>query len=281
MPPPKESPSTAVERALAMLDAVARRPEGMTNSELSRRLHIPKSSASYILRALEHHGYLRRDRESGCYHLGLKILSLSHSVQIGRDIRAVALPHLRQLVHRIELTAHLAILDGGEAVYVEKAEAPGFIKMDTWVGRRMQVNTTSVGKALVAYLPQEEVDEVLREHGLHPRTPKSITNRARFLKELERVRAVGYSVDDEENSVGARCVAAPIFNEAGEVAGALGVSGATNQISKADLPKIGVLVKEAARRISQQLGATRSPAGPLRILESGGPGSPGPKTGPR
>lgn len=262
----RESPAVSVARAMDILESVALRAEGMTNSDISRRLKIPKSSASYILRVLESRNYLRRDRETGRYILGLKLLGLSKAVQLGKEIRGAALPSLRQLVHATELTAHAAVLDRGEAVYVERVEAPGFIKMDTWVGRRMQVNTTSVGKAIVAFLHADEIREIVETQGLMPRTPKSIISRPRFLKELERVRQMGYAVDDEENNLGARCLAAPVFNAAGEVVGALGVSGATSQITRTRLPKVAVLVREAARRVSHQMGHRGSPPSPAEPL---------------
>ena len=148
----KESPSVAVERALAILEAVANRADGLTNAEISRKLNIPKSSASYILRTLENNGYLRRDGETAHYRVGVKVLSLSRSALSGLDVRDVAIPFMRDIVDSTRLTCHLAILDGSSAVYVEKVEAPGFLKVDTWVGRRMLVHTTSVGKALAAYL---------------------------------------------------------------------------------------------------------------------------------
>ncbi len=253
-----ESPSTAVERALAILEATAQRAGGLTNSEISRRLGIPKSSASYILRTLERRGYLRRHVESGKYRLGLKVLSLGRDVLAGFDIGPVALPVLRALVDRTQLTAHLAILDHGEAVYIEKVDAPGFIKMDTWVGKRMQVNSTSVGKSLVAHLPRADAEAIVREHGLRKRTPKTITTLPRFLAELEKVRAQGYAVDDEENSMGARCVAAPLFDALGMVEAAVGVSGTTVQIDESSMSKIVELVKDAARKISRQLARTAS-----------------------
>lgn len=250
----REHPSTAAERALNILEALAEQTGGLTHSEISRQLRIPKSSASYLLRTLEQRGYLRRERTTGKYHLGLKVLSLTRGVLTGLDIRELALPVLRSLVQRIQLTSHLAVLDHGQAVYVEKAEAPSFIKMDTWVGRRMDVHSTSVGKALVAWLPKAEVEAILREHGLRKRTPKTITVTAKFLRELDKVRAQGYALDDEENSLGVRCVAAPVFDSLGKVQAAVGVTGTINQVDKARLPKIAALVQEAARKISQQLG---------------------------
>src|SRR5246500_984469 len=122
-----DSPSVAVERALAMLEAVALESDGLSNAEISRQLNIPKSSASYILRTLEARGYLTRDAESGKYRVGLKILSLSRGALGGLDVRGVALPIMRRLMQQTGLTCHLAVLDGYEAVYVEKVEPEGFI----------------------------------------------------------------------------------------------------------------------------------------------------------
>ncbi len=104
MPVSDASPAIAVERALSILEAAAQRREGLTNAEISRKLGIPKSSASYILRTLEKRGYLRREPETGRYHLGLKILSLGGDAQANLDIADVALPFMRILGEKIHLT---------------------------------------------------------------------------------------------------------------------------------------------------------------------------------
>jgi DNA-binding IclR family transcriptional regulator len=249
-----ESPSVAVERALAMLEAVAQEPDGMSNAEISRKLQIPKSSASYILRTLEKQAYLTRDSDSGKYRVGLKILSLSRGALSGIDVREVALPIMRHLMEKTNLTCHLAILDGPEAVYIEKIEPQGFIRMDTWVGRRMRVHATSVGKSLVAHIPQGKLEKILAESGMEKRTPKTITTLPRLLKELEKVRTQGYSVDDEENNIGARCLGAPIFDQSGNIEAALGLSGTINQVNSHTMPRIVDALKDAARHISMQLG---------------------------
>jgi DNA-binding IclR family transcriptional regulator len=254
MPKSVDSPSIAVERALHILERVAQSSSGASNSEISRALGIPKSSASYILRTLEHRGYLQRNRESGKYQLGLKVLSLSRGVLTHLDIRQIAQPYLKALVEKSQITCHLAILDAGEAVYIEKVDAPGFVKVDTWVGRRMLVHSTSVGKALVSHLPTEEVEAILREHGMEKRTPKTITSPARFLKELEKVRHLGYAVDDEENNPGARCVGVPVFDGPDHVAAAVGLSGSTAQVTQSNVAKIAEMMKDTARKISRQLG---------------------------
>jgi len=249
-----ESPSVAVERALAMLEAVAQEPEGLSNAEISRKLQIPKSSASYILRTLEKQAYLNRDPQTGKYRVGLKILSLSRGALSGIDVREVALPIMRHLVEKTGLTCHLAILDGPDAVYIEKVEPPGFIRMDTWVGRRMRVHATSVGKAMAAHISQERLEKILADRGMEKRTAKTITTLPRLLKDLEKVRAQGYAVDDEENNMGARCVGAPVFNQSGAIEASIGLSGTTNQVSAHAMPRILEALKDAARHVSMQLG---------------------------
>ena len=246
--------SNAVQRTLLILEAAAERENGMSNADFSRKLKIPKSSASYILRTLEQHGYLRRDRDDGTYRLGMKILSLSRAALSGVDIREVALPIMRRLVDQIHLTTHLAILDHEEAVYVEKVEAPSFIKMDTWIGRRMEVHSTAVGKALLANLDADEREMIVRRRGLKKLTPYTITSTAKLMKEFERVRQLGYSVDDEENSLGARCVGAPIFNSEGRLEASIGATGTINAVRRDAIPRLAEMVKDAARRISHQIG---------------------------
>ena len=253
MSPAETNPATAVERALNILEAAAQRRDGLTNAEISRKLGIPKSSASYILRTLEKRSYLRREQESGRYRPGLKILSLGGDAQANLDIADVALPFMRTLGEKIRMTVHLAVLDQGEAVYIEKVEAPGFFKVNTWVGRRMFLHSTSVGKCLLAWLPKHEIETMVRQQGLKKRTPKTITSIAKLLADLDRVKHSGHAVDDEENSLGARCLGAPIFDAAGNVTAALGASGTLTQTDETEMPRIIEALRETARRISRQL----------------------------
>ena len=151
--------------------------------------------------------------------------------------------------------AHLAVLDNGRAVYVEKVEAENsFIKMDIWVGHRLPVHTTAIGKILVANLPDEEIAKILELRGMERKTRRSITSKTKFLQEVERVRKYGVAIDNEENSLNVRCLAAPVFNQQGETIAALGTSATILQLDEAHLPKIIESVKEAARQVSEQMG---------------------------
>lgn len=250
-----ESTSTAVERALSMLEIVSQSANGLSNSDLSRRLKIPKSSASYILRVLEKRGYLRRD-EAAKYRLGLKVMDLTGSAMPQQDVREIAKPVMAEFLKKTHLPeAHIAVLDNGRAVYVEKVEGEkSFIKMDIWVGHRLPVHTTAIGKALVSYLTDDEILAILKLRGMEKKTRRSITDANKFLREAERVRKYGFAVDDEENALGVRCIAAPIFDATGTVVAAIGTSSIIMHIDEAHMPKIVDLIRKAAAKVSLGLG---------------------------
>src|SRR5215217_4734650 len=147
---------TSVERALSILEILASRNHGLSTSEISRVAKVPKSSTSYLLRTLVGRGYVRRDLETGQHTLGIRVLSLGGQAMQGMALRELAMPHLRQIAESTRLGSHLAILDHGDAVYIERIESPGFIKMDIWNGKRVAPQATAVGKALICHLSREE-----------------------------------------------------------------------------------------------------------------------------
>lgn len=238
-----------------MLELVAESKKGLTNADLSRRLNIPKSSASYILRVLERRAYLRRNSD-GRYLLGLQLMGLTSDALTHVDIRDVAKPELQRFLKKSRLPeAHLAIMDNGRAVYIEKVESEdSFIKMDIWVGHRLPVHTTAIGKVLVANLPKNEIVEILNERGMEKKSLKSITSVEKFLVEADKVKEYGFAVDNEENSPGVRCLAAPVFDATGNVVAAIGASSTITQIDEENLPRYVKILKQSADRISRRLG---------------------------
>src|ERR1051325_5102936 len=154
----------AVLRGLQILELLAGEKKRWTTTEISRKLKIPKSTTSYLLHTLLARGYLVREAET--YRLGMKLLVLGGQALRGTEIREVALPILRRLTAETQTTAHLAVLEGAEAVYIERVPSPGFIQIDTWIGRRMPLHSTSVGKALVAFLPESEGEALVQSAGL-------------------------------------------------------------------------------------------------------------------
>jgi IclR family acetate operon transcriptional repressor len=176
----------------------------------------------------------------------------------GMALRDLALPHLRHLVEQTRLGAHLAVLDHGDAVYVERIESPGFIKMDIWNGRRVAPQATAIGKALICNLDKQEVQEIVARHRIAPASSKTIMSVSRLHTELAVTRRRGYAIDDEEHAVGVRCVAAPVFSATSEIVAAIGVSGTVSQISDSYLSAVGNIVRTVALKLSAQLGSRRS-----------------------
>lgn len=246
--------SNTVDRTLSILEAVSHSEHGLTNSDISRRLKIPKSSASYILRVLENRGYLLRENGSGKYRLGLKLMGLTRDMLTHIDVREIAKPVMEEFVRRVNLSSHLAVLDNGRAVYVEKVEALNFVKMDIWVGHRLPVHSTAIGKVLVSNMTPDEISGILNLRGMDKRTPKTIMTPAKYLKEIEKVKAFGFAIDNEENSTGVRCVAAPVFDAQGQIVAALGTSATTMQLNEDNLPKIVKLIQQSGLNISGQMG---------------------------
>ena len=244
----------SVERALTILELLAEKQQGLTTSEISRRAGIPKSSASYLLRTLAARGYLRRNSETGQFTPGIRMLSLGGQAVQGMQLREVALPYLRQIVERTRLGTHLAILDHGDAVYVERIESPGFIKMAIWVGKRVAPQVTAIGKALICYLERHEIQEIVGTHQVSPVSAKTILSLPHLLEELGLTRQRGYAFDDEEHARGVRCVAAPVVAASGEVVAALGVSGTVSQINDDYVSSLGNILRTAAIKFSAQLG---------------------------
>ena len=249
---------TSVERALSILELLASRNHGLSTSEISRAAKVPKSSTSYLLRTLVSRGYVRRDGETGQHTLGIRVLSLGGQAMQGMALRELAMPHLRQIVETTRLGSHLAILDHGEAVYIERIESPGFIKMDIWNGRRVAPQVTAVGKALICQLSREEVQEIAGMHPVRPVSARTIVTLPHLLEDLAAIRRRGYAIDDEEHAVGVRCVAAPVFAATGEVVAAIGVSGTVSQMNDDYLHSLGKIVQTTALKLSAQLGGRRS-----------------------
>jgi IclR family transcriptional regulator, KDG regulon repressor len=250
----------AVQRSLDLIEAMAADHHAITITEANRKFKIPKSSVYAILQTLKSRGYVGQD-EGDRYFLTLKLFSLGSTLIDSLDLRREVYPHLKELTEKAGITGHIAVRDGGHAVYIEKLEVLGAIRLTTRVGKRMPVHSTAIGKALVAHLPEEEVDRLIAQHGLARLTPRTITSPREFKKELAHVRAAGYAVSNEENEDGVRAVGAPVFDHDGQVVAAVNLGGSALQIKPEDFPALGGLVHATAVRMSRALGFQGSGTG--------------------
>src|SRR5882724_2970570 len=231
----------ALKRAFAILDGLNHTSFGLTVREVSQQHMIPYSTAFYLLETMRECGYAERSEDSKKYRLGHKTLSFreSKAARSLLDLRTVARPFMEELTELTELTTHLAILERDEAVYIEKVEPKGFIRLYTWIGKRNSVHCTAVGKALLMSLAQDEVTRICQPATMVRRTERTITSLDVLIPELRNSAERGYAIDDVEDEGEGRGVAAPIFEEQGKVVASLGVAGSLSQIEFGRFDEIG------------------------------------------
>ncbi|TDT51031.1 IclR family transcriptional regulator [Fonticella tunisiensis] len=244
----------SVDRALQILECFSRENRELGVTEISKYLGLHKSTTFGLLSTLESRGYVEQNLDNGKYRLGLKLFELGNLVHEGLDLRKQAYPFLKELVDKYQETVHLVVNDRGEAVYIDKVEGPGAIRMYSQVGKRPPMYCTGVGKAILAYMPDKEVDRILFEKGLRPFTPNTITDVDKLKAHLAEIREQGYSFDNEEIEIGLRCVAAPIKNHKGEVIAAISVAGPSTRMTWEKMNILAISVKEAAVNISRRMG---------------------------
>ncbi|MFF0864835.1 IclR family transcriptional regulator [Nonomuraea sp. NPDC003560] len=243
-----QSPVGSVDRALLILQEIGRHSRGVTLDELATRLRLPKSSLHRLLGALKHRGFAAQPEPSGPYFLGTEMLATAFRFYETMDLRTLVRPLLLRLSEEFSETVHMAMLDGGEVVYLDKVEAVRSITMTSVVGGRNAAHCTGVGKALLAwtYPTDESVKAWAERHGpLAARTRNTITNPAKLATHLDQVRQQGYALDLEENEPGVRCVAAPVFLGKTAPVAAVSVTAIKDRMSVARLEEVGLGLRRA------------------------------------
>lgn len=222
--------------------------------DLSQRLGIPKSTVHALVKSLVAGGLVEQDPDSGRYLLSPELIALTRSVKVNVELRDRAAPVLRELADACRESVYLAILRDDRLLYVYAVESPSRLLARTAVGDRAHLHTTSLGKAILAYLPPEEVAAILARTGLPPSTEASITDMGALLDDLKRTRERGYAVDRGEHERGTCCVGAPIFNAQGQVIAACSVAGRRHGNEEETLGRWAVRVVAAADSISRRMG---------------------------
>lgn len=266
---PKSNEGTAsLEKALDVLEAVGNASAGLSQAELGQRLGLPRTTLYRLLGTLVARGLLRRDPLRRVYCLGSRCLEYARSTYAMPDLVAAASVELRGLRDMTGETAYLAALDGLEVISLDRRDGAHPQRSHSAIGERKPLHCTSQGKAILAALPAERRDALVREMTLTAVTPRSITDRRRLLAELKLTAQRGWSIDDEEIVPGVRCCGAPIVDPQGEVRGSVSVAGPAFRLTMERLELLGPEVAEAARRIGAQLPTVRAarPDGEARAL---------------
>lgn len=244
----------SVTKAVRLLEALAKEPGPQGVSELARQLKMDKSSVSRMLRTLELGRLVACDQNSGKYALGLGLVHLGQRALRRLDLRAVARESLVALVRQTHECAHLAVRAGDRALYVDQ-ELPGQgANVDAPVGTLAPLHCTALGKVLLAFGPERDREGVLNQEPIEAFTRRTLTEAAALRSHLAKVRARRVAFDDEEFSVGVRCVAAPVFGHEGSVIGAIGISGPSPRLSDDRVPRLEEIVRDQALELSRKLG---------------------------
>ncbi|MFC5704041.1 IclR family transcriptional regulator [Cohnella faecalis] len=243
----------SLEKALAIIETLAELDHPLGVSELCKLVGVPKTSAFFILNTLDQHRYIHKT-EDGKYTLGNRFINLGQSILSKMDIRQQAKPFMEELSRETRFTVHLAILDQGEALYLEKVESSTFVKFSTYIGQRWPLHISGVGKALASHLSEEELDRIIEEKGLPAKTDNTVSSAREFKAILATAREQGFAVEDEEGEVGIRCIGSSIFGHNGQQLGAISITALRSELPIQDIQNVGEKVKEAALKISKHLG---------------------------
>lgn len=247
---PLDSAVPALIRGFAILDLIARSP-GLDFTAIHSRLGLPKSSTHNLLVTLCRVGALQLQTDRS-YVLGLRLTELGNFASGQRFIETDSVPLLRDLAHEQQLTCHLGVREGREAVYLSKLECDQPIKVDSWVGKRFSLHCSALGKVLLAWMPEHELTRTLAEIAFTKKTPRTIDKAEDLKAHLASVRAHGFATDDEENVPDIRCVAAPVFDRNGAVVAAISAVGTVLQIDTARFEKLAPRLIAVASEISRR-----------------------------
>lgn len=245
---------SSVRNAARVLRAFTHADQELGVSELSRRLGLGKSTTHRLVATLEAERLLEQDPATGKYRLGLALYELGTTVTEHVDLHQAALPVLTTLRHNTGEMVHVAVLDGLEAVYVERLESHHMLPVFRRVGHRLPAHWTSSGKVLLAALPRAELLRRLQGAALESRTSRTITDVNALLTELEQVKARGWASNVEEGELGVTSVGAPLRGGDGKVMAAVTVVGSSDRITPDSMRRYRVAVTEAAAVISRRLG---------------------------
>ncbi len=248
-----------VGKALAVLDRVAAFGRPVRFSELLDQSPYPKATLYRFLQTLVGQGMLTYDDDRQVYALGVRLVRLAHAAWKQASLAPIARPFVDRLAERASETVHLAQLDAAQVIYVDKRNAAQPIEMYSSAGKVGPAYCTGVGKAMLAYLPEVELEPILKQQSFHVFTPATLKSVTELREELRAIRASGYAFDREEHEPGIICIAAPILSDGGRPLGAISVTSSTARTTLASLESLAPVVQAAAASIAREAQAWRFP----------------------
>jgi IclR family acetate operon transcriptional repressor len=262
---PAETASVqSLDRALRILAIVAD-GNGLSLSEIAARSALAASTAYRMLTTLAAHGMVEFDQSDQLWSVGVETYRIGSAFLRRRNLVDRARGVMQELMEVTGETANLGVAEDDCVVFVSQVETHQAIRAFFRPGTRSPFHASGIGKAILAHLPQDRVNAIVRKAGLEAYTQKTLADPLSLGRDLKEIKARGWSVDDEERHPGMRCVAAAIFNEFGEPVGGVSVSGPTVRVTADRAAAIGPLVRDAAAEVTRMIGGQREPATPAVI----------------
>ncbi|MBO6508439.1 MAG: IclR family transcriptional regulator [Roseibium sp.] len=249
-----------VGKALDVLDKVAAKGRPVRFSELLNESQHPKATLYRLLQTLVSQGMLAYDGALQTYSLGIRLVRLAHAAWRQSSIAPIARPFIKELSEIVGETVHLAQLDGGQVLYVDKRNAADPIDMYSQAGKVGPGYCTGVGKALMAFQEPTELDEIIKKQAFYKYTEATLVTEEMLRADLQKIRAEGVAYDREEHEPGIICVAAPILSSKGRPIGALSVTTSTLRKDLEELKEVRPVLLDTASKIAAAVEAWQFPA---------------------
>jgi len=248
----------SLAKGLKVLSIFTEKEKELSLTEISQRLNMSKGSIQRVTYTLTSLGYLEKNEETKKYQLGLKVLTLGFTLLNSIELRQLAYPYMKALSDELNITVNLATLDKTEIVYLERIKVRQLLDINLYVGSRLPAFCTSMGKAILAFLPPKKFTEYLDHVELKPITIHSIVDKDRLKDELAKIRNKGYAINNEELVIGLRSIASPIINSDRVAIAAVNIPVLSSQVSLKELEeKYALHIVDLAKKISKAIGSRK------------------------
>jgi DNA-binding IclR family transcriptional regulator len=241
----------SLEKGIRVLELLSNQNE-MTVSSVATQLGFNRAASHRFLATLRDLGYVDKNANNR-YHLTFKIMEMGMKVANRFEIRSAARVYMQELSRTFGETVNLGYWKGQKIFHLDKIDSLEILRIDTPLGSWAPAYCTALGKAILAYLPRDELEAYLKSAKLVSHAPNTITSKKIFRQELIKVLQQGYAVDDEELSLGLRCVAAPVFDHTGHVRYALSVSAPSSRMTRETIEKVQQKLRDVCQRLSAKL----------------------------
>lgn len=244
----------SLSRALSLLNALSEHNQGLSLSAVAHEVGLPTSTAHRLLTTLQNERYVRFDADHSAWLVGVQAFKAGSAFLRSRDLVATSRPYMRRLMEQCGETVNLAVLDRGEVICLAQTETHKMMRAIAKPGGRAEIFSSGVGKALLAFMPDSDAAQLLQGISFCQETENTLTNVDDLQRDLDAIKQRGYAIDDEENAIGLRCVAAVIFDENANPMAGLSVSGPAARITDARIPVLGSAVSNVAAEITAAIG---------------------------